>query len=161
MFELKKWEPLKELSTIQRDMDELFRRTFGSLTSNIFGKEFKGGLWSPAVDCFLKEGNFIVRADVPGIDPKNIDISVMGNMLTIRGDRKADVEERKGGYLFHESSYGAFERTFSLPEGCDAGKIHASCRNGVLEITMPVKAEALPKKVKVDVEEAREGKKAA
>lgn len=159
MFELKKWEPLKELSTIQRDMDELFKRTFGSLTSNIFGREVKMGLWNPAVDCFVKEGNFVIHADVPGIDPVNIDITITGNLLTIKGDRKSEVEEKKGGYLFREASYGTFERTIALPEGCETDKVRASYKNGVLELSMPAKAGALPKKVKVEVKE--EMKKAA
>lgn len=155
MFELKRWEPLKELSTIQRDMDDLFRRTFGNLTANIFGREVRMGLWSPAVDCFVKEGNFVVHADIPGIDPRNIDISITGNLLTIKGERKSEVEEKKGGYLFREASYGTFERTVSLPEGCETDKVHATYRNGVLELTMPAKAGALPRKVKIEVEELK------
>ena len=161
MFELKKWEPLKELTTIQREMDELFKRTFGSLTSGIFGKEFRMGMWTPAVDCFVKEGNFVIHADIPGIDPKNVDVSIAGNLLTIKGERKTEAEEKKAGYLFREASYGTFERTITLPEGCETDKVHATYKNGVIELTMPAKAGALPKKVKVEVEELKEGKKAA
>lgn len=160
MFELKRWDPLRELSTIQREMDELFRRTLGSLTSNIFGRETRA-FWSPALDCYVKDNNFVVRADIPGVDPKNIEISIMGNMLTIKGERRGEVEEKKGGYLFHEAAYGTFERSFTLPEGVDVTNVHAIYKNGVLELTMPAKAEALPKKVKVEVEEFEKGKKAA
>lgn len=160
MFELRKWEPLKELSTIQRDMDDLFRRTFGSLTSGLFGREFRGE-WIPSMDSYMKEGKLVVRVDLPGIDPKDIEVFVTGNVLTVKGERKADVEEKKAGFIFHETSYGSFERTVTLPEGCDINKVHASYRNGVLELTMPAKAEALGKRVKVEVEEAKETKKAA
>lgn len=160
MFELRKWEPLRELSTIQREMDDLFRRTFGSLTSGLFGRELKGE-WIPNMDCYVKEGRFVVHVDLPGIDPKAIEVSVAGNVLTIKGERKSEVEEKKAGFIFHETSYGSFERAVTLPEGCDAGKIHATYRNGVLELTMPAKAEALGKKIKVEVEEVKETKKAA
>ncbi len=107
----------------------------------------------------MKENQLVIRADIPGVDPKNVDISVTGNLLTIKGERKSDVEEKKEGYLYHETSIGTFERTLTLPEGVDTAKIHASYRNGVVEITMPAKAEALPRKVKVELEET--GKKAA
>lgn len=163
MFELKKWEPFKELSTIQREMDELFKRTFGSLSTGIFGgRDFiKGAFWSPQIDRFMKDGNFVIHADLPGVDPKNIEISVTGNTLLLRGERKTDVEDKKGGYYFHETSCGTFERTLTLPDGCDVNKAHATYKDGVLELSMPVKAEALPKKIKVELDELKEGKKAA
>lgn len=163
-FELRKFDPLKELSSIQRDMDDLFRRVFGSLTpSSLFRREtsaFKGE-WYPAIDCYMKNNQFIVHADLPGIDPKDIDISITGNILTIRGERKSEIEEKKeSGVLFRETVYGTFERSLTLPEGVDASKVHATFKNGVLELAMPAKAEALPKKVKIELEEGKE-KKAA
>ena len=160
MFELKKWEPLRELSTIQRDMDELFRRTFGSLTTGLFGREFKGE-WVPDVDCYMKDNNLVVHADLPGVDPKNLEISVTGNTLMLKGERKSDFEEKKGEYMFHETTYGSFIRSIALPEGTDINKVHAVFRNGVLEVSMPCKAESLGRKIKVEVEEVKESKKAA
>jgi HSP20 family protein len=87
---------------------------------------------------------------------------VTGNILTIKGERKSVVDEKKKGYLFHETSWGHFERSLTLPEGVDASKVHATCKNGVLELTMPTKAEALPKKVSIEIEggEKTETKKA-
>lgn len=158
MRELKKWEPLRELSTIQREMDDLFRRTFGSLTSGLFRKEW-GGQWCPDVDCYMKDGQFIIHADIPGVDPKDVDISITGNILSIKGERKSDVTEKKGEYIFHESSLGKFERTMTIPEGVDVSKVHASYANGVFELTMPTKEEVLPKKIKVELEGGKEGKK--
>lgn len=161
MFELKRWEPLKELSGIQREMDELVKRFFGGVThTGLLRREF-GGEWSPTVDCYVKDNAFTVHADLPGIDPKNVDISITGNMLTIRGERKAAYDEKKEGYSVREVCYGSFERTITLPEGVDASMVRASYKNGVLELTMPAKAEALPRKIKVEVEEARAEKKAA
>ncbi len=158
MADLRKWEPLRELANIQKDMDDLFTRFFGGFTPRgLFRREFRGE-WYPLVDSYMKDNTFVVRADIPGVDPRDIDISVTGNVLTIKGERKAEVEEKKEGYLFHETTFGSFERSLTLPEGVETAKIHAGYRNGVLEITMPAKAEALPRKVKIEVEE---GKKAA
>ncbi|OGQ59677.1 MAG: hypothetical protein A3J24_10215 [Deltaproteobacteria bacterium RIFCSPLOWO2_02_FULL_53_8] len=161
MLELKKWEPLKELSTIQRDMDEFVRRFFSTMTpAGLFRKELVSE-WYPTVECFIKKNVFTVQADIPGVDPKDIDISITGNVLTIKGKREAAHDAQKEGYLFHEACYGAFERSMSLPEGVDSTGVHAVYRNGVLELTMPTKVEALPKKIKIDVEEAKTEKKAA
>lgn len=158
MADLRKWEPFRELANIQKDMDDFFRRVFGGLTpTSLFRREIRGE-WYPTLDLYMKDNKLVVHADIPGVDPKDVDISVTGNMLTIRGERKADFEEKKEGYLYHETSFGGFERTVTLPEGVDTTKIHASYNKGVLEITMPAKAEALPRKVKVELEE---GKKAA
>lgn len=158
MADLKKWEPFRELATIQREMDDLFRRVFGSLTpANLFRREVKGE-WFPTVDLYMKGNELVVHADIPGVDPKDVDISVTGNMLTLRGERKAEIEEKKEGYLYHETSFGGFERSITLPEGVDTTKVRASYNKGVLEIRMPAKAEALPRKVKIELEE---GKKAA
>ncbi len=161
MFELKKWEPLRDLASfqreMQRDMDDFFRRIFGNMTSMtpsaLFRREARG--WYPAIDCFVKNNQFMVHADLPGVDPKDVEISITGNMLTIKGERKAEYDEKKEGYLFHEASYGTFERTFELPEGVDTDKVRATYRNGILELKMPAKAEILPKKVKVEIEEAK------
>lgn len=161
MFELKRIDPFKELSTLQREMDEFFKRTFSSLApASLLRKE---GEWCPQMDCYMKGNQFTVDVDLPGIDPKDVDISVTGSILTVKGVRKAVVDEKKEGYLFHETSIGLFERSVTLPEGVDTSKIHAICRNGVLELTMPARAEALPRKVTIEIEagEGKEGKKAA
>jgi len=160
MSDLKKWEPFRDLSIIQREMDDMFRRFFGTFTpASLLRREFKGE-WSPVVDVYMKDNKYVVHADIPGVDPKNVDISITGNLLTIKGERKSEVEEKKEGYFVHETSMGLFERTLTLPEGVDTTKIHASCKNGIIEVTMPAKAEALPRKVKVELEETT-GKKAA
>lgn len=153
MFELKKWDPMRELSSVQREMDELFRRVVGTFSPGIFrvGREFKGE-WYPAVECYMRDGKFVVHADLPGIDPKDVDVSIAGNLLTIKGERKAEWEKKKEGYMFHEAAYGSFERTLTLPEGVKSDQVHATYKNGVLELTMPAKTEALPKKVKVEIE---------
>jgi len=160
MLELRKWEPMRELSTIQKEMDELFRRTFGSLTSGLFRREWKGQ-WCPEFDCYTKDGKFIVHAYLPGVDPKDVDVTIAGNILTVKGERKSDVTEKKGGYIFHESSFGEFERSITIPEGVEVDKVHATYTNGVLELSMPAKAEVMPKKIKVELEGVKAEKKIA
>lgn len=158
MTSIRKWEPFRELSNIQKDMDEFVRRVFGNLSpAGLFRREIAGE-WVPTLDLYMKDNQLVVHADIPGVDPKDVDISIVGNMLTIRGERKTAFEEKKEGYLYHETSFGGFERTVALPEGVDTSKVRATCNKGVLEVTMPAKAEALPRKIKVELEE---GKKAA
>jgi len=158
MKAIRKWEPFRELSNIQKDMDDFARRVFGNLSpAGLFRREIEGE-WIPTLDLYMKDNQLVVRADIPGVEPKDLDISIVGNMLTIRGERKTGFEEKKEGYLYHETSFGGFERTIALPEGVDTSRVRATCNKGVLEVTMPARAEALPKKIKVELEE---GKKAA
>lgn len=161
MFELKKWDPVRELSTIQREMDDFFRRVFGSFTpTSLFRRETALREWYPAMDCYMKDNQFVLHADLPGIDPKNVDISIVGNVLTIKGERKTEKDEQKFGYFVHEASYGSFERSLTIPEGVDMTKVTATYKNGVLELMMPARAEALPRKVKVEIQEGKEAKAA-
>ena len=93
-----------------------------------------------------------MRADLPGIDPKDVEVTVEGNRLTLRGERKAEHEGKEGGYLQREVRYGSFARSFTIPEGVKAEDIQAKYHNGVLELSMPLPAELLPKKVNIEIE---------
>jgi len=106
----------------------------------------------PAIESFVEEGKFIVRTDLPGIDPKNIDIKVVGNVLTIKGTREEKRETKKADFVRSEIRYGSFERSVSLPEGIKAEDLKATYRDGVLELAAPVPKEAVPKEVKIQVE---------
>lgn len=156
MRAIRRWDPLSELSTLHKEMDEFFKKTFGGVALG----HVKGAPY-PTIECFTKEGNVVVKADLPGMDAKDIEVSVTGNLLTVKGERKTEKTEKEGEHFYSETSYGAFERTITLPEGVNADKARASFKNGVLELTMPVKAEALPRKVAVEVEGEKAGKKAA
>ncbi len=162
MLELKKWEPFRDIASIQKEiqknMDDFFRRVFGSfggLPPVFLRRGEMKSEWYPAIDVYTKNNQFVIHADLPGVDPKDVDISITGNIITIKGEKKAEIDEKKEGYIFHETSYGAFERSMILPEGVDTSTVHATYRNGILEVTMPAKAEALPKKVKVEIEEVK------
>jgi len=106
--------------------------------------------WFPPMEAFYDKNVLMLRAFIPGVVPKEVDISVTGNLLTIKGERKPDPMVPPEGYLFSEITYTKFERTLTLPEGLKIDKIHAKYLNGVLEITIPVTEAVLPKKVTIE-----------
>jgi HSP20 family protein len=147
MTVLTRWEPFREFSTLQDRMNRLFRETQGnhqdeSLTSSSF---------APAVDVYEDEHNVTLKIEVPGIDEKDIDVRIENNTLTVHGERKIEKEEKEENYRRVERQYGSFTRTFNLPPIVDAEKVQAEYDKGVLKITLPKKAEAKPKQIKVNV----------
>ena len=109
--------------------------------------------WSPRVDVVENENAFELHAELPGIDKKDINVSVENGVLTINGERKAEKEEEKdGNYRYYERTYGSFRRSFRLPEHVDAGKIKANHKNGVLELSIPKTEAAKPKPIEVKVD---------
>jgi len=105
----------------------------------------------PSVDILEKEGNLILRAELPGMTEKEIDLKVEGNTLTLKGERKMENEDKKSNYHRVESSYGSFTRSFTLPETVDLDKINAEYKNGILTITLPQKPEVKPREIPVSV----------
>jgi HSP20 family protein len=147
MTVLTRWEPFREFSTLQDRVNRLFRETQGnsqdeSLTSSSF---------APAVDVYEDEHNVTLKIEVPGIDEKDIDVRIEDNTLTVHGERKIEKEEKEENYRRVERQYGSFTRTFNLPATVDAEKVQADYDKGVLKITLPKKAEAKPKQIKVNV----------
>jgi len=106
----------------------------------------------PPVESFVKGNNLIIRADVPGLDPKDVEISVLHDVLTITGERKAKKEVNEKDYLLREISFGSFERRMSLPQGAAADRITASFKNGVIEITIPLPEGIESKNIPLEVE---------
>lgn len=106
--------------------------------------------WSPAVDIKEKDGRYTIHADVPGIKPENIDVSLEDGVLTIRGERKFDNEQNKDGYRRVERVRGTFYRRFSLPDTADQEKVTAKCQDGVLEVVIEKQEKVLPKKITVN-----------
>ena len=129
------------LESFHRDIDALFDGAFGTRAAAALAD------WAPRVDTYVKDDTLHVRADLPGIDPKAVDISVEDDVLTIRGERKADKEEAS----YREVSYGTFERRIRVPDGTEAEKIAAKYTNGVLEIAVPLPKPVAPRKVTVEV----------
>jgi HSP20 family protein len=125
---------------------------FNQTLSQVFGEEEgKLGNWSPAVDVFETDQNLVVKAELPGIDPKEVEIRVENNTLFLKGQRKFENEVKEENYHRIERSYGSFTRTFALPGSIDAEKVSADYKSGILTLTLPKREEAKPKTIKISV----------
>ncbi len=105
--------------------------------------------WSPAVDIKEETDRFLITADLPGVDPKEIEITMDNGILTIKGERQSEARDEKQGYKRVERMSGAFYRRFSLPDTADADRIEAKGKDGVLEVTLPKHEKVLPRKIEV------------
>ncbi len=142
---LTRWEKLPVFSTFQDEMSRVF--------DNFLSHEASFGMdWRPVVDVAETESNLTVKVEIPGIDPKDIDISITGDTLTLKGEKKEEKENIGKSYHRVESSYGSFKRIIILPASVDADKVTAKGKNGILEITLPKKEESKSKKISVKVE---------
>lgn len=147
-----KWDPWKDLLTLPDEMSRFFSRAVGEW------EPFARGVWSPALDMYESDKEIIVKAELPGLTAKDIDVTVDEDMLTIRGERKFSKEAKEENYYRLERRYGAFERAVPLPASIQKNKAKATFKEGVLEIRMPKAKEVEAKRVKVAVE-AGESKK--
>ena len=141
-----RWEPFRGVSTLQDQINRLFTGTLERA-----GEESSLTAWAPAVDIYETEHELVVKADLPDVDPKDLDIRVENNVLTIRGERKFEKEVNEENYLRVERAYGAFARSFTLASTVNSDAIKADYQNGVLTLTIPKKEEAKPKQIKVNV----------
>ena len=141
-----RWEPVRELNTIQSEMNRLFNSFFES-SSPANGTSLRR--WIPAMDLVETEADFVLRADLPGLTENDVNIELEDNVLTISGERKSQHEERKEGYYRVERGFGAFQRSLTLPEGVDPEGIRASFENGVLEVRVPKPEQRKPRKVTI------------
>jgi HSP20 family protein len=138
----------QELTSWHRDIDELFDRFF-SLGRSDGDRHVIG--WVPAMETFAKDGNYCVRLDLPGVDPKDVEVSVVGDSLVVRGERKQTQEIKDQDLHYREISYGRFERALTLPKGTNPEKIAARYENGVLEISMPLSEALAGRKVPIQI----------
>jgi HSP20 family protein len=144
-----RWEPVRELSTIQNEMNRLFNTFFETPTPGNGGSTLRR--WVPAMDLVETEDDFVLRADLPGLSEKDVNIELEDNVLTVSGERKSEHEERKEGYYRVERASGAFSRSLTLPEGVDPEAVRASFDRGVLEVRVPKPEERKPRKVAITV----------
>jgi HSP20 family protein len=105
--------------------------------------------WLPAVDVLEKDGNLILRAEIPGMNEKDIDLKLEGSVLTLKGEKRQESQENRDNYHRMESYYGSFSRSFTLPESADRDQIKADYKNGILTITIPQKPEVRPREIPV------------
>jgi HSP20 family protein len=141
-----RWEPFRGAATLQEQVNRLF----GNVLEHS-GEESNLTSWAPAVDIYETEHELVVKADLPDIDPKDLDIRVENNILTMRGERKFEKKVNEDNYLRVERAYGSFSRSFSLANTVNAEAIKADYQNGVLTLTIPKREEAKPKQIKVSV----------
>jgi len=141
-----RWDPFRHLTTWQDQMNRIFD------TALRFRPEEEAlTTWAPSVDIYETENELVIKADLPEVSEKDIDVRIENNMLTIRGERKFEQKVKEENYLRIERSFGSFSRSFSLPATVNAEAIKAEYKNGVLTVAVPKKAEAKPKQVKVNV----------
>jgi HSP20 family protein len=144
-----RWEPFRGLNTLQEQVNRLFE---DSVTGTRSGQAELAS-WAPAVDIFETENELVVKADLPDVHEKDIDVRVENNTLTIRGERKFNNEVHEDNYLRVERAYGTFTRSFSLPNTVNTEGIQAEYRNGVLSVRLPKREETKPKQIKISVSE--------
>ena len=130
-----RWDPFRDLGSLHREIDSLFRRSFGALEET---ESEAALLLSPKLNAFVKDNLYHVEAELPGIAREDLDVSIDGNILTLRGERKLNKETKGRDFLIHESGYGTFMRRLTLPEGVDPDKVQARYEDGMLMITMPM-----------------------
>jgi HSP20 family protein len=156
MRDLVRWNPFHELTHWQRDIDDLFALPF-----SLGREEDQLSRWWPALDGYEKDGNYFIRLELPGVEPKEVEVVAEGNSLIIKGERKNEKEVDEKNYFYRETSTGRFERRVTLPKGVDTSKIAARFEKGVLEISVPLPVHLAPKKVQIQIEDGKSGQNKA
>ncbi len=146
MFNLIPWRERKDVDLFRREIDSLFDRFFEGWPLEALKGDAQ---WIPSIDLSETNKEYIVRAEIPGVDPKDFDISLSNNVLTIKGERKHEKETKEEDFHRIERAYGSFVRTIQLPGEVDENKVKAKYKDGVLEIILPKSKEEAVKKIPV------------
>jgi len=133
MAQLVTWDPFRDLMNLQRDVNRMFSNM--GTPSAFVGAKAQG--WVPTLDVIARGDDLVLRCEIPGVDPQNVEVTVTEGVLTITGERHEETTSEQGDYLMKESSSGAFQRAMRLPEGVDPESIRATFKHGVLEVTIP------------------------
>lgn len=148
MANIIRWEPFNEAVSLRDAMDRLFEESF--ITPRFFAPLREGVMGTLPLDVVETENDVIVKASVPGLKPEDIDITVVGDTLTIKGETKSEKKEEKNSYLLQERRFGSFQRAITLPVTVQSDKAQADFENGVLTLTLPKAEEVKPKQIKVN-----------
>ena len=143
-----RWEPFRDLVSAQRDFGRLFREAF---SSQLGETELSTRSWAPPVDIYETEDAIVLRAELPGVDAKDVEVRVEDNTLYLKGERKFEREVKEENYHRVERSYGSFSRSFSLPNSIEPEKVTAEYKDGQLVLTLPKREDAKPKTIKINV----------
>ncbi len=145
---LVKYNPLRELRTMQDQMNRLLNLSWNH---DLPSEDINEGLWQPAVDIYETADSIIIKAELPDVDQKDIEVRIEDATLILKGERKHEDEVKKENYHRIERYFGSFQRSFSLPTTINQEKVVASCDKGVLTITLPKKEETKPKQINIEV----------
>ena len=153
-IDLRRWEPLREMESMTEEMDRLFGQISERMgVSGLRQKPFSGErMWTPSIDMIDKKDEILVKAEVPGMDKKDIHVSVSGDILTIKGEKKTEQEVKEENYYRCETSYGSFLRTIPLPVAVESDHIKAQYKNGILELHLPKSKEVKEKTKEIAIE---------
>jgi len=146
---LTKWDPFKDLLSLQDRMNRLFDESVRNVKPG--DEALSSAIWSPAVDIYETDDEVVVKAELPEVNQKDIDIQIENNTLILRGERKLNKETKKENFHRIERAYGTFSRSFTLPGTIDQEKIRADYKDGILKISMPKREETRPKQIKVAI----------
>ena len=142
------YDPWESMKTLQNEINDLFRNDRIPSTTGLFDRSV-----TPAIDFIEGENEFTVTCELPGLEEKDIDVSIASNVLTVKGTKNTDYENKRGKYYKKETWTGSFQRTLALPQTVDSEKISAQLKNGILQIRLPKNEELKPRQITVDVQE--------
>jgi HSP20 family protein len=142
-----RWEPFREFTTLQNEMNRLFNTVFDAPAPGNGGSTMRR--WMPAMDLVETEDNFVLRADLPGMKEDDVKIEFEDGTLTVSGERKAEHESKNEGYYRVERAFGSFSRSLTLPQGIDPEAVTASFNNGVLEVRIPKPEQRKPRRIEI------------
>lgn len=147
---MSEWDPFRTVADMQTEMNRLFDRFFGRPVAGTAASA-AARFWVPMVDVWETKDDLMLAVEIPGVKEKDVTLSITGDVLTIRGERRADQERKEGQYYLLERLYGKFERNIQLPVPVQADKVTATYRDGVLEVRLPKAEEVKPREIKIDV----------
>ncbi len=148
MTTMTRWSPFATKFHLHHhhDVDDLLQSFFNDARDETYQRVAS---WVPAVEGRIEDGTYVIQVALPGVDPKAVEVSLMDNVLTVKGERNADHDTTGKDYFVREVAYGAFQRSFALPEGVDAAQVEAKYANGMLEVRVPAPRAAMPRTIEV------------
>jgi HSP20 family protein len=151
------WQPFRAMEQMDKEFEDIFSR---GMWPTWIGDGGKAEEFMPKMDIFEKDDKYVVKAEMPGIKPEDVDISIIGDLLTLKGEKKEESETKEEEYYRREMSYGSFVRSIRLPSSVNVDKVSASCEDGILEITLPKVGIVEPKKITMTAKKAEPKAKA-
>jgi HSP20 family protein len=140
-----RWSPTRQFH-FHHGVDDLFGRFFDGATNEVAQR---AASWLPAAEGWIEDGAYVIQIALAGVDPKGVKVSLMDNVLTVKGERKADHDTAGKDYFVREVEYGTFQRSFTLPEGVDADQVEAKYANGMLEMRVPAPRASVLRTIEV------------